>query len=192
MVPGDVQGALPFPPMAAAAFVVSVVALAVAILGALYARRSAAAAEKSATADNATAELDRQRRHDELTPDFEVRLDATPARSYNVGFVLRHPSGLASVTVTILDQPNGSLGALTSFVTQRMSDTVLSGTNKADLAAMSKNAAPVTKEASYEGAQVAYGVDLRFDCRAADGHTWTVNKHINVPEMNPDVLDTIY
>ena len=96
--------------MVIAALVVSIVAAAGALGAVWYARRSALSAARSAAAAEATAVLDVQRRHAELTPEFEIICTAGENGIGDHGelrLTLTGPAGLDTldeVTVVILDE----------------------------------------------------------------------------------------
>ncbi|HEX9355105.1 MAG TPA: hypothetical protein VF933_14985 [Streptosporangiaceae bacterium] len=96
--------------MVIAALVVSIVAAAGALGAVWYARRSALSAARSAAAAEATAALDVQRRHAELTPEFEIICTAGENGIGDHGelrLTLTGPAGLDTldeVTVVILDE----------------------------------------------------------------------------------------
>lgn len=96
--------------MVIAAFVVSIVA-AVGSVGAVwYSRRSAKSAAVSASAANTAAALDSQRRHDELTPEFDISIAAGQngvGEHAHMQVTLTGPDGLDrldEVTIAILDE----------------------------------------------------------------------------------------
>lgn len=96
--------------MIIAALVVSIVA-AVGSVGAVwYSRHSAKSAADSAKAAKTTAELDSQRRHDELTPKFDISIEAGEngvSEHAHMRVTLIGPDGLDrldEVTITILDE----------------------------------------------------------------------------------------
>lgn len=71
--------------------------------------RSASAAERSAAADEHAAQLDRQRRHEELTPQllFELEESGSQPRVYHLKVHLSGPPGLDrldTLTVSIRDE----------------------------------------------------------------------------------------
>jgi type II secretory pathway pseudopilin PulG len=96
--------------MIIAALVVSIVAAAGSVGAVWYARRSARSSAMSAAAAEATAALDSQRRHAELTPQFEITCTAGSNGAGDHGelrLALAGPTGLDrldGVTVAILDE----------------------------------------------------------------------------------------
>jgi len=93
-----------------AALVVSIVAAAGSVGAVWYSHHSAKSAAVSASAASATAALDSQRRHDELAPEFDIRITAGES---GVGdhaerrVALTGPAGLDrldEVTIAILDE----------------------------------------------------------------------------------------
>jgi hypothetical protein len=93
-----------------AALVVSIVAAAGSVGAVWYSRRSAKSAAVSATAASATAALDSQRRHDELTPEFDISITAGEngiGDHAEMRVALTGPGGLDrldEVTIAILDE----------------------------------------------------------------------------------------
>jgi hypothetical protein len=93
-----------------AALVVSIVAAAGSVAAVWYSRRSAKSAAVSAAAANTTAALDSQRRHDELTPEFEISIAAGEkgvGEHAEMRVALTGPAGLDvldEVTIAILDE----------------------------------------------------------------------------------------
>jgi type II secretory pathway pseudopilin PulG len=96
--------------MIIAALVVSIVAAAGAVAAVWYARRSARSSATSAAAAETTAALDSQRRHAELTPQFEIICTVGNNGVGDQGelrLALAGPTGLDrldEVTVAILDE----------------------------------------------------------------------------------------
>lgn len=96
--------------MVIAAFVVSVVAAVGSVAAVWYARWSARSSAASATAAETAAALDWQRRHAELTPQFEITCAAGINGISDHGelrLALAGPAGLDrldEVTITILDE----------------------------------------------------------------------------------------
>lgn len=103
-------GRLVFAVMTIAALVVAIVAAAAALIALRYTRRSARSAETSATAAAKTAALDADRRHAELTPEFDVTCTAGANGIDAIGELrvkLTGPAGLDrldEVTIVILDE----------------------------------------------------------------------------------------
>jgi hypothetical protein len=93
-----------------AALVVSIVAAAGSVGAVWYSRRSAKSAAVSAAAASATAALDSQRRHDELTPEFDISITAGEngiGDHAEMRVALTGPAGLDrldEVTIAILDE----------------------------------------------------------------------------------------
>jgi hypothetical protein len=96
--------------MVIAALVVSIVAAAGSVGAVLYSRRSAKSAAVSASAANTAAALDSQRRHDELTPEFDISITAGEngvGDHAEMRVALTGPAGLGrldEVTIAILDE----------------------------------------------------------------------------------------
>jgi hypothetical protein len=96
--------------MVIAALVVSIVAAAGPVGAVWYSRRSAKSAAVSATAASATAALDSQRRHDELTPEFDITIvvgESGAGDHAKMRVALTGPAGLDrldEVIITILDE----------------------------------------------------------------------------------------
>ncbi|HUY51797.1 MAG TPA: hypothetical protein VMV92_39880 [Streptosporangiaceae bacterium] len=96
--------------MIIAALVVSIVAAAGAVAAVWYARRSARSSATSAVAAETTAALDSQRRHAELTPQFEIICtvgDNGVGDQGELRLALAGPTGLDrldEVTIAILDE----------------------------------------------------------------------------------------
>lgn len=89
-----------------AALILSIIALSVSVAGTWYTRRAAQANEQSAVADRATAALELDRRHAELTPRLRVR-----CRPLNPG------SDRVKLTLTLIGPPElGRLNGLTVTV----------------------------------------------------------------------------
>lgn len=99
-----------FAVMTVAALVVAIVAAAAALAALGYARRSARSAETSAAAAQETAALDAERRHAELTPEFDIACTAGANCVDGIGelsVTLTGPGGLDrldEVTIVILDE----------------------------------------------------------------------------------------
>jgi hypothetical protein len=93
-----------------AALVVSIVAAAGSVGAVWYSRRSAKSAAVSAAAASATAALDSQRRHGELTPEFDISITAGEngvGEHAEMRVTFTGPPGLDrldAVTVDILDE----------------------------------------------------------------------------------------
>lgn len=96
--------------MIIAALVVSIVAAAGSVGAVWYSRRSAKSAAVSAAAADTTAALDSQRRHDELTPEFDISIAAGEngvGEHAHMRVTLTGPDGLDrldEVTIAILDE----------------------------------------------------------------------------------------
>jgi hypothetical protein len=96
--------------MIIAALVVSIVAAAAAVAAVWYARRSARSAESASAAAEKTAALDAERRHAELTPEFEITCAADQNAVGDLGelgVTLTGPAGLDKldeVIIAILDE----------------------------------------------------------------------------------------
>jgi len=99
--------------MVIAALVVSIVAAAGSVGAVWFSRRSAKSAAVSAVAASATAALDWQRRHDELTPEFDVSITAGEngvGDHAEMRVALTGPAGLDrldEVRIAILDEAGG-------------------------------------------------------------------------------------
>lgn len=93
-----------------AALVVSIVAAAGSVGAVWYSRRSAKSATISAAAANTTAALDSQRRHDELTPEFDITIavgETGIGEDAKMRATLTGPAGLDrldEVIIAILDE----------------------------------------------------------------------------------------
>ncbi|HUY46487.1 MAG TPA: hypothetical protein VMV92_12255 [Streptosporangiaceae bacterium] len=93
-----------------AALVVSIVAAAGSVGAVWYSRRSAKSAAVSAAAASTTAALDSQRRHDELTPEFDISIAANQSGAgdhAHMRVTLTGPAGLDrldEVIIAILDE----------------------------------------------------------------------------------------
>jgi hypothetical protein len=93
-----------------AALVVAIVAAAGSVGAVWYSRRSAKSAAVSAAAASAAAALDSQRRHDELTPEFDISITAGESGvgdHADMRVKLTGPAGLDGldeVTIAILDE----------------------------------------------------------------------------------------
>src|SRR5580658_9938383 len=96
--------------MVIAALVVSIAAAAGSFAAVWYARRSARSAEAAAAAAEKTAALDAERRHAELTPEFEIACTAGENGVSDHGelkVTLTGPDGLDrldELTIVILDE----------------------------------------------------------------------------------------
>jgi hypothetical protein len=96
--------------MVIAALIVSIVAAAGSVAAVWYSRRSAKSAAVSAVAANTTAALYSQRRHDELTPEFDISIAAGEngvGEHAEMRVELTGPAGLDrldEVTIAILDE----------------------------------------------------------------------------------------
>jgi hypothetical protein len=96
--------------MIIAALLVSIVAAGISLAAVRYARRSARAAETSAAAAEQTSALDAERRHAELTPEFDIACAAGANGVDGNGeltVTLTGPGGLDrldEVTIAILDE----------------------------------------------------------------------------------------
>jgi hypothetical protein len=93
--------------MTVAALVIAILALIVAGLSATYTRRQAIASSEAATSATATAIIETDRRHDELTPRFTPRLE-TMANSrpyYRLRLRLDTAEPLTTLGVRLLGAP---------------------------------------------------------------------------------------
>lgn len=99
--------------MVIAALVVSIVAAAGSVGAVWYSRRAAKSAAVSAVAASSTAALDSQRRHEELTPEFDISITAGEngvGDHAEMQVALTGPAGLDrldEVTIAILDEAGG-------------------------------------------------------------------------------------
>jgi hypothetical protein len=86
--------------MTVTALVIAILALIVAGMSAMYTRRQAIAADEAAT-------IERDRRHDELTPRFTALLEPMPHSQpyYKLRLRLDTPQPLTAVRVRLLDAP---------------------------------------------------------------------------------------
>lgn len=83
------------------ALIVSILAIAIALVAARYTKVQADAA-------NLTARIEAERRHDELAPRFDVRLESLPRTPYTKLWLrLTTSTALTGLTVRLLNAPSG-------------------------------------------------------------------------------------
>jgi hypothetical protein len=103
---GTDREGVPSGPVDIASLTVATIALVLSIFSTAYARRSARSSDKAAIAADATAVLDGQRRHEELTPRFKISCTAAGVDNRKLEIKLLGPAALGrldGLTVTIRD-----------------------------------------------------------------------------------------